>query len=98
MIYSIAHAHEVQLQLYRFSNPATSELCTNQGERRQHQDLAWTALRDYTPGHDAELLTQQHVLLPRCVSLVSVYMLNAHCFRTGKICGPGQCECDTKSH
>ncbi len=55
-------------------------------------------MRNYTPEHDAEPLTQQHVLLFRHMSLVSAYVPDACYFWTGRICGLGQYECDIKSH
>ena len=98
MVYFVAHAPQVQLRLCRFLNPGAPELCTDQGERCRYQDLALPAARNYIPEHDAEPLTRQHVLLPKHVSLVSVYVQDAHCFWKGRICGLGQCECDAKSH
>jgi hypothetical protein len=88
----------VQLWSCRSLNHGTLELYTSQGERHYHQDVALTIMCDYRPEHGAKPLTQQHVLLPRCVSLISAYVLGAHCFGTGRICGLGQCECDAKSH
>src|SRR5258708_28675204 len=46
IIYSVAHAHQVQLWLCQFSNPAASELCINQRDSCPHQHLASTATHE----------------------------------------------------